>query len=261
MTLQELLEHAHLDALGQLDEREQAAFEAAFAVAPPAIKAQVRHEQARWAPMEHLLPQVEPSPELRERVLDAVTTAMLAQERGDLSLRSSRRVSPAWRSAAIGLLSAVVVLGAAFVYIYDTNRETNAITGNDRQGESYLTTWSKYMKDAVLDPGTHAGFFAATDAKFAGKGSVWTNPKWAEGRFFFDLPKNADGEEYRVVVVDASAGGMQIVGELDRFTSTGLLSSREIQTIGLPAGTQLALVAARVNEPASADRILLTVTI
>src|SRR5438477_9256356 len=114
MTLQELLEHAHLDALGQLDEREQAAFEAAFTVAPPGVKAQVRHEQARWAPMDHLLPQVEPSPELRERVLDAVTAAMIVQGAGELSLPSGRRVAPAWRTASIGLVTAIVVLGAAF---------------------------------------------------------------------------------------------------------------------------------------------------
>src|ERR1041384_7158321 len=117
MTLQELLEHAHLDALGQLDEREQAAFEAAFAVAPPAIRAQVRAEQARWAPMEELLPQVEPSPDLRGRGRSAVT----GEGRGELTVRPSRRVAPAWRAASIGLMTAMVVLGSAFVYVYQTN--------------------------------------------------------------------------------------------------------------------------------------------
>src|SRR4051812_3134371 len=114
MSLQELLEHAHLDALGQLDEREQAAFEAAFMVAPPSVKAQIRREQERWAPMEHLLPQVEPSPELRNRVLAAVTAAMVAQGAGELSIRPSARVASAWRTASLGLMTAVLVMGAAF---------------------------------------------------------------------------------------------------------------------------------------------------
>ena len=74
MTLKDLLEHAHLDALGLLDERDKAAFEAALATAPAGVRAQVRSEQARWATMETLLPDAEPPAELRDDlavILDA----------------------------------------------------------------------------------------------------------------------------------------------------------------------------------------------
>jgi hypothetical protein len=60
MTIQQLLENAHLDALGMLDADEQTQFNKAFASAPPAIRAQIRGEQARVADMGDLLPDVTP---------------------------------------------------------------------------------------------------------------------------------------------------------------------------------------------------------
>ncbi|QYU70067.1 hypothetical protein J4558_08100 [Leptolyngbya sp. 15MV] len=49
MPFHDLLEMAVLDTLGLLDEQEQAAFEMAFRSAPPAVQAQVRREQTRFA--------------------------------------------------------------------------------------------------------------------------------------------------------------------------------------------------------------------
>jgi hypothetical protein len=256
MTLQELLEHAHLDALGQLDEREQAAFEAAFAVAPPSVKEQIRREQERWAPMEHLLPQVEPSPELRERVLDAVTAAMVTQAAGELPMRPSRRVAAAWRTASIGLMTAVLVLGAAFVYAYDTERQSLDRARADLTGEFTVQAFHGDVVAAMTSLGTQRTMFAlqpGQTAKTAGVGMAWTNPDWKHTHLFFEEPKSVAGQEYRLVVLNAN----NTLGKpLAHFTSNGVLMACEIDK--QPVETRLALVSSVVGK---ADEILMTVTL
>jgi hypothetical protein len=257
MTLQELLEHAHLDALGQLDEREQAAFEAAFAVAPPAIKAQVRNEQSRWAPMEHLLPQVEPAPELRDRVLNAVTAAMVAHGAGELPMRQSRRVAPAWRAASIGLLTAVVVLASAFVYMYQTTVQNSRSITNDLNMDYLLHAFRGNVGSALMSSDTIRT--ALTPVKGAPKceGTIWHNDGWDQSYVFVKVPKSADGEEYRLVRLAADGTVNQV---LDSFTSAGLLQSREITSV--TKGMQLAVVSAVVgSQPTAVKTKLLTVTV
>jgi hypothetical protein len=256
MTLQELLEHAHLDALGQLDEREQAAFEAAFAVAPPSIKAQIRREQERWAPMEHLLPPVEPSPELRERVLDAVTAAMVAQGAGELSIRPSQRVAAAWRTSSIGLITAVLVMGAALVYITGSERESTRHQNEALPIDLAGTSFRSEFRSALMDKDTHVQYFASNDPAFTGRGSFWTNPDWKQSHLFLELARSNAGEEYRVVtVVDGEIGDV-----LERFESTGVLHGGTIDQ-KLPKGTQIAVIAAVKNELGNLNHVLLTVTI
>jgi hypothetical protein len=254
MTLQELLEHAHLDALGQLDEREQAAFEAAFTVAPPAVKAQVRHEQARWAPMEHLLPQVEPSPELRERVLDAVTAAMVAQDAGELSLRPGRRVAAAWRTASIGLITAVVVLGAALVYISDSERQNAKLQKIGQVTDTFGEMFRAEFRDALMDSKTAVHYLTVEDQAAKCKGSMWSNPSWDSSVVFLELPKNKAGEDYRIVAIENGKAK-----ELARFEPTGPFHAAHIPV--LEQGTKIAIVTATKGQLATLDHVLLTVTV
>ena len=256
MTLQELLEHAHLDALGHLDEREQAAFEAAFAVAPPQVKAQIRTEQARWAPMDHLLPDVEPSPELRERVLDAVTAAMVSQGAGELSMRSGRRVSSAWRAASIGLMTAVIVLGTAFVYVYQTARENISTVQSGLATEDGLKGFKGNLLSALMSPQTERHFFTSDDPNYQDRGAVYTNATWSKSRVFLNLPQTKGNEEYRLVVIEP---GDKIGTQLDNFSSNSVLEAREIKS--LPANTKLAVVRVALGEQTTLDKVLMTVTL
>ena len=73
MNVQQLLEHAHLDALGMLEPQEQVEFQRALADAPPSVREMVRREQARACDINAILPDVTPSPELRARVLAAIS--------------------------------------------------------------------------------------------------------------------------------------------------------------------------------------------
>jgi hypothetical protein len=250
-----------LSAQGHLDEREQAAFDAAFDVAPPQVRAQIRAEQERWSSMDHLLPDVSPSPELRERVLDAVTAAMVNQGAGELSLRQGRRVSSAWRTASMGLITAVIVLSTAFVYVYETSRDSDVTAQTGLTTEGMLTGFQRDFRTAAVDPQTVRHFFelattAANDKN--DKGAVWTNPAWSQARFFLILPKNDTGKEYRLVVIDP---GNKIGRQLDKFDSNGVMLTREINASQLPAKTRIAVVIATRDMPASLSDVLMTVTL
>jgi hypothetical protein len=145
MTSRQLLEYASLDALGLLDDEERRAFDEAFAASPPAVQAQVRREQQRFASTaEDLLPDVAPPPGLRFRVLSAVREAIAGVGAGlngntsaspalhaadnDASLVAQRSRSwwnsaALWRAACIGFATASVVLSVFFSAVYERNRD------------------------------------------------------------------------------------------------------------------------------------------
>lgn len=248
MTLQQLLENAHLDALGQLDEREQAAYEAAFAVAPPGVQAQIRREQARVAGMDDLLPRVEAPAYLRERVLNAVSAAMLAESAGVLSgnslesglgaglaMRSPRRVHTGWRMASIGLMTAAVVLGAAFVNVYMTNQEMTTRFENDTVASAYLKTFEReHMQDVLYSVSTNRVLFDAAEG-FNGQGSLWVSPDWESSRMFVTLP--LANVNYRLVVLDDNDQEIESVATLGTGGQQSVLTMRRFAP-----GTKLAVV-------------------
>jgi hypothetical protein len=246
MTLQQLLENAHLDALGQLDEEEQAAFEAAFAMAPPAVQAQIRAEQARIASMDHLLPQVEPPPYLREKVLNAVSAAMLTESAGqtEFDMRSARRVHTAWRATALGLLTACVVLTVAFVNVYTTNQAINTQVEGDAVSAAFLKTFErKHLQDVLYSPNTQRVLFEAADPSFTGRASVWVSPDWENARMFAQLPA-LTGQTYEVVVLDAND---KPVRTLTSFLADG--TAQVLSLAKLAPRTKIALVSGTQTGP------------
>ncbi len=257
MTLQQLLENAHLDALGQLDDREQAAFEAAFAAAPPAVQAQIRQEQARVANMDQLLPQVEPPTYLRERVLNAVSAAMLTESagQGELAMGPSRRVHTAWRAASFGLLTACVVLTVAFVNVYTTNQAINTQVEGDAASAAFLRTFERvHMQDVLYSPNAERVLFEAADASFGGRASLWVSPDWETARMFTQLPA-ATGQVYEVVVLDQN--------DMPTRTLTSFLADGTSQVLTLAKlapQTRVALVSAVAGQPGSRT-ILMTAVV
>lgn len=239
MTLQQLLEHAHLDALGLLDPADQAGFEKAFAGAPPALKAVIREEQARWA--ESFLPDAEPSPELREKVLAAVSAAML--EAGRFSdhevgeLHGARRVPSWWRAAAVAASCVCLLLaGAAYSVFTGNQRLADRIT-DDKAREFWVTLGGEQMVDSLFDPRKRTVYFEPVLAGFEGQASVFTHPEWDKTRFFCNALPAVKGEAYRVVVL----GPANQVGEpLQEFESNSLVQTFQFKA--LAAGTRLGLV-------------------
>ncbi|MDX2131544.1 MAG: hypothetical protein SFY69_05790 [Planctomycetota bacterium] len=263
MNIQELLENAHLDALGLLDPEERAAFDLAFLRAPEGVKAHVRAEQARVAVSPALLADASPPPALREKVLAGVRAAMLeAEVRAveDEPLVSRRRVAPWWRPTAIGMLTAAALLGAAFVSVYFENAKlrqevASSAVMNDLMG---MRLGAGVLDDTLFSPDTRRIVFEATDqartAEFPGRAAVYVNPRWEDARFFCaDLP-TAPGASYRLVTLTADN---RIAGEVAELPAEKAITTRGLGE--LASGTRLAII--RVGEggvfDAAADILLI----
>jgi hypothetical protein len=128
MSREELLELAALDAFGLLDRYESALYNRSFHHASAAVQNEIRELQAMFTGDESLLPDVEPDPELRERVLRAVAKAIEADSERLAPLASiGRTQQPARESGgrrSLGLsgqfwrAATFVLAGALLVMIY-----------------------------------------------------------------------------------------------------------------------------------------------
>ncbi|MEO1534641.1 MAG: hypothetical protein AAFS11_03655 [Planctomycetota bacterium] len=162
MSPQKLLELALLDASGVLDPAESAEFERCFAEADADLKAQVRREQARFADVSEILPDVTPRPELRSLVLDAVRDASgkhrdqagsvilahAAQERSASTHRRSRG-AVAWRVATFAFATAFAAVG---VMAFQLNQQFTEVSDSIARNERI---------DTLLDLGQHPDFLSA----------------------------------------------------------------------------------------------------
>ena len=261
MTLRELLETSNLAALGLLDKEEHAQFERALAQAPEGVRRQVIAEQARWASSGVLLPDATPPVALRDRVLDGVRNAIVESSisADDFSLLREthgigpRKVSSSWRASAMGLMAAVVVLGSAFLYVYQTNvARTNSISGNSLVTE-FANKFEAEFPDIMFDPATLHVIFVSEDESFAGKVAFFANPDWTDSRIVTSNLPRLDNEEYRVVELDQN----------DQITRSLVSLAGGVQTnpIVLPkvaAGTKLALVRVATGARQDQGTVLMT---
>jgi hypothetical protein len=146
MTREELLELAALDAFGLLDEYEAALYTRSFHHAPVAVQNEIKELQAAFAHEASLLPDVEPDPALRQRVLDAVARAIEAEsmELAPLAMigRPDRArngaagrmgfgaSTPVWRAAAFALAAALLVVAYfAGQFLERNNQMTDYVIG------------------------------------------------------------------------------------------------------------------------------------
>lgn len=265
MTIRELLENAHMDALGLLDEQDRAAFDAAFRAAPPALREQVRAEQSRMARMESTLPRVTPDASLRDRVVmaveHAITEQSMSSDAGVGDFRSNRRLS-AWRSGAIAMACAAVILGGAFVKVMVDNSEMTRVQGDNATLTALLVGFGNGpMRDALFNPKTERAIFEPAIDAGALQGRrqavLFHNESWTNMRLFTQLPAPEENQTYRLVVLDAEG---QIVEELTEFASSGQLVSVEVKAT-LVAGTRVAIAAAMPGVRATAASILMTATV
>jgi hypothetical protein len=294
MNLKDLLETAQLDALGMLDDEESRAFEAAFRAAPPAVQARIRAEQMRVASSDSMLPLVTPPAGLRARVLagvgaeiaalagqassagsatqtgpvgsDAVAHAgrarlMESVDAMDVSGRK-RRVAPAWRAAALGLLTACVVLGGSLIKVHsDSDRAMRSLTDQQSQ-ESFLALFgnSTQMRDVLFSKDTRRVIFTPVDdapGAASAEATVFVNPRWTTARIFVRGLSLSPDVSYRLVVLNADNS---IQRELTEIRSGGSLDTQQVDIVAGAPGTRLAIVAVAPGEPARADRVLMLAT-
>lgn len=236
MTLQDMIELAILDALGLLDEEETRAFESAYRGAAPAVQAQIRREQTRLARIEALLPNVTPPAELRAVVVEAIRREISATHvAGSInpaksvadSMIPSRRVSPLWRAAALGMAAAAVVFGVTtlkFQFHLDEMRrqmqdsELLALVNTQFGPKVRDVLFSRDTKRVILTP--------APSTK--GQASIFLNPEWTDALFFCRAISAPAGRTLKVAIID---GDNKIVRELATFTSSG-----ELKPLKVPIG-------------------------
>lgn len=255
MNMQQLLEHAHLDALGMLEPGEQAEFHHALASAPASVRTHIREEQARVADISHLLPDVEPSPDLRERVLAAVAAQISAQllaeaaaeQQPDLyEMRRPERVSRRWRAAAIGLVGACGVLAIAFINVLAINGQIKkSMAVLDLPREVTIGLGSEHTSDVLFGDSTRRDRFVAVgDA--AGEISVLHGASWDAGILSYRGIASEPGAELRLVALDAEGRIVERIATLESVDERQIRSLR-VESRFLREGVRLAVVAAPIG--------------
>lgn len=250
MKHRDLYDLAAADTLGLLDDEERAEFESAYRSAPPNVQADLRRLQLRTTSMERLLPNVEPSPSLRSRVLEAVRRAMdesvaepLAKI-GPLAM-PSRRAIAVWRAAAIGLATSALVLGG-FVYQMSVENQTIAQAALTGDIADDLKVFGPGFRDVVMSPNMQRVSFAqpAPDAvRRPVNAQLFIDPESgtailaAEG-----LPISAG--QYTLVIENGASGDRTE----QRFKATGGLVGVRVERFTFDESTKLS-----IHEPRSVD--------
>lgn len=227
LTTRDLFEMASLDVLGLLDEDERRDFEQALRASPPEVQAQIRREQLRMADLEAWLPDVEPAPGLRARVLGALHEAIaavrdgrtrehLARRVGPFTLALQRNVSPLWRAAAVALLASTVVLGFNFYRVIRDYGSINDQLVDTAASQRLAAAFGPDAARVFVDPGwTRVAFTARGESRAAA--AIFINEDSGRAKLMVsNLPSIEGG--YRLVLLDAQGA---IAGTLDRFDSTG----------------------------------------
>lgn len=246
MNTHELIEYTMLHALGLLEDDERQAYEAAFDAAPKPVQLRVREEARRMADLGDLIPEVEPSDELRDVVVAAVRAAMredenesrIAQQTTEASpvigridsstpaparatsqprLSTSRRVHRVWRVAAVGFAAASIAMGVVMINIQQTMQQAqrSALVDN-----LYDQIGAKYLESTIFDANTQRVALTATDSQSKAVAAVWYNPDWSSARLFVKNLASEQNKTLRLVVLDENDN---IVEVIKTFTPTGEL--------------------------------------
>lgn len=231
MNTRDLLDLASMDALGLLDDEERRAFEAAFQAASPALKAQVRREQARAADLGDVLPRVEAPAGLKARVMAAVGDAIAAvrgsRDEADIAGRLEPRhfalrgyVTPLWRAACIGFATAtVVLLGVGYSMHAEYQRTYQAFQNSETAAQLAKVAGPKFA-EFIAKPDTQR-FALRTVANIpAGPektAAVFINPQTREGVLYCRGLTGFEGQ-FKLVVMDETG---KVATVLATFESRG----------------------------------------
>ena len=274
MNVQQLLEHAHLDALGMLEPQEQLEFRRVLAESPARVREMVRREQERACDIGAILPEVVASPELRSRVLAAIAAEIAASAAalrdgsedetgrggatgaGLYDFRPAAVVSRRWRTTAVALVGACGVLAVALANVVAINTQIKgSMVVTDLSKEVMLGLGSDRINDVLFGGTARRAPFVASSG-FGGVASVLHSPGWDEGVVAYkDLPERPGGE-YRLVTLDDRGG---VAEELATLGPGGDKSIRtvKIDARHLDSGSRLAIVCAPRGRPASAGTVCL----
>jgi hypothetical protein len=271
----ELLEQAHLDALGLLDEAEQKAFEAAFASAPKAVQQQVRAEQTRWATTHANFSSAVPPASLRSKVIERVMGEVHAasESRGVLATLSApsihdraalvgNRVSPMWRAFALGFAAAAMVAIVGVMWVINAHRQMEDTLSNDARIAQLIGTFGSKIEQIAFDHATSRALFeqtqAATNANFSGQAALFMQKGSSEGRMIFKGLVSTATTEIRIVLLDASG---EVIGDLKTITSDGARGFTDVALGGAVPGMKIAIASVGIGQPVTSANLMLVTTI
>lgn len=267
MRIQELIEFSLLDSLGLLEPDESALLAKAKAEASPAVQDHVRREQARLAESMDWLPEVDPPASLREAVLARVRAAMAAErearsvvhgaadsthgsridaprKRKDLvAIVPSKQVSRLWRAAALGLLTAAVVLSTVFLELRGRINELDRRIRENSFTDESIRALGPGVKDLLLSGDFQRVRFSPSDAAYEGQATLWFDPESRTAYLICDRLPELEGRSYTLVVLNDEGA---ITERLARFSSDGRFMQREV-TLVIQPQSRLAIVASGVG--------------
>jgi hypothetical protein len=258
MNTHELIESTMLHALGLLEDSEREAYEAAFNAAPAPVQQRVREEARRMADLGDLMPEVEPSAEMRQMVLAAVRAAMreeenesrIAQQAATASpviaridrntpaptratsqprLSTSPRVHRVWRVAAVGFAAASIAMGVVMVNINQTLQQAQNRALVDTL---YDQIGAQYLESTIFDANTQRVALTSTDTESKAVAAVWYNPDWQSARLFVKNLSSEQNKPLRLVILDDKDNIVEVVktftpsGELEDFDVNVNLSTQ-----------------------------------
>jgi hypothetical protein len=238
MTRDELLESAAADAFGMLDDYEAALYTRSLHHAPATVQNEVLQRQAELVSDMSLMPNVEPHPDLKQRVLDAVAEAVQSESAHLAPLATigrSRVVDPMparfafgapsqfWRAAAFVLCAGVIVLAYFFADARNWGNQvaTLALSNNtDAQLEQLIgPTFKNYLFDATA----RRAVLASTSGDSTLHAIVYTRENSDLAFLVIEgLPSQASPYTLQITHSDGH------VDSLKNFASTGRLSGVQV---------------------------------
>jgi hypothetical protein len=250
MTREELLELAALDAFGLLDEYEAALYTRSFHHAPVAVQNEIKELQAAFAHEASLLPDVEPDPALRQRVLDAVARAIEAESmelaplamigrpdrarNGTAGRMGLGAATPVWRAAAFALAAALLVVAYfAGQFLERNNQMTGYVIGlltHDQIEEAIKPNF----RDFLADPSCAMHVLQPSADGIDAVAAVFVNERTGEA-FFFALRLPVQSDPFVLRATDDSGEPVSTW----EFSSTSAVTGVRLGEISLALTTAL----------------------
>lgn len=254
MTRTELMELAALDALGLLDEYEAALYTRSFHDAPAAVQNEIRELQAQIAAQLGELCDEEPSPELRDRVLQAVSKAIELDSPAPLASigrglndydpnytsEARRRYSTRepvtagrlafsgqfWRAACFVLVGVVVVCVFGMVHVWRSHNELTMAAVSSNTHEQLEKQIGPTVKHYLQSRDTIRIVMTADDEDTC---DCWANVMILEDSehallITEGLPELADGQTYQLRVRDENGK----VTTIARVTAGTMLAGHRV---------------------------------
>ncbi|MBX3385260.1 MAG: hypothetical protein KF768_01670 [Phycisphaeraceae bacterium] len=212
LELHELLELAILDVEGYLDPKEREAFESAFACSSPAIQAQVRREQTRWATTKRDLPEVDAPVHLRARILamfreDRLVRAATKKSEDVLAqIRPSHGVNRLWRIGALAAAAAAIALGLSIVQLQSSFQDITATVASNAAIDRFRDEFGAGFDRMLMGEETVFVQLRAVEATNGGQrarpsGVLLADPKAQTARLLVQ-GLSGQGDSYQLILRD-----------------------------------------------------------